>query len=315
MDREDWIPCRVVWEQTKPLIDWCYLGGARFTEPFFRQTIARVMRRPFSAAFQPRTTIEASDDATLPDPAGFIFHMSRCGSTLISQMLKAKHGVTVFSEPPPVDAIVRASEFGIHVEEQEHGDWLRRIVRALSAQARRPYFLKLDCWHAIDLELFRRVFPSVPWIFVYRDPVEVLASHAAEPGEWTDRNFLNAGRFGFDPTVIPPAALSEYRTHLLAGIFRSVLEYGELEGHLVNYSQIPDWGWTTLPRIFGLNPTAQEIAAMQDVAAQDVKRSTFTFAPDSERKRSSAAQELHALSQAHLCPLYLELETRRLKQS
>jgi hypothetical protein len=311
---EDWIPCRVVWEQGRPLTDWCYLGGARFSEPFFHQTIRRVMRRPFAAAFQRRAAIEEWDDTASPDPSGLIFHMSRCGSTLISQMLKAISGVTVFSEPAPVDVVVRASEFGIDVSVEQHAKWLRTIVRALgSGFGQRAYFLKLDCWHALDLPLFRRAFPSVPWIFVYRDPLEVLASHAAEPAEWTDRGFLQAERFGFDAAQIPPAALAEYRAHLLAGILRRAVEdSGELEGCLVNYSQLPDCGWTTLPRMFGLDPSAREIAAMQEVATQDAKRSAFAFAPDAERKRAGATQALHALSEAHLYPLYRKLEAQRL---
>jgi hypothetical protein len=40
-------------------------------------------------------------------------------------------------------------------------------------------FLKLDCWHMRDLPLFRRAFPNTPWVFLYRDPVEVLVSHPA----------------------------------------------------------------------------------------------------------------------------------------
>jgi hypothetical protein len=312
MDAEGWIPCRIVWDQDRPLVDWCYLGGVRFSEPFFHQTMRRVMRRPFSAAFQRRAAIDEWDDTATPDPSGLIFHMSRCGSTLISQMLKAIPSVTVFSEPAPVDVVVRASEFRIDVSEEQHAKWLRAIVRALgSGFEQRAYFLKLDCWHAVDLALFRRAFPSVPWIFLYRNPLEVLASHATEPSEWTDRGFLKAERFGFDPAAIPPAALAEYRTHLLVGILRRVLEYGgEREGHLVNYSQLPEWGWTTLPRLFGVDPSAQEIAAMREVATQDAKRSAFAFAPDAERKRAGAPAELHALSEAHLYPLYRKLEAR-----
>jgi len=314
MNGEDWIPCRVVWQQDRPLIDWCYLGGARFTEPFFRQTIRRVMRRPFSAAFQRRVAIEEWDDSASRDPSGLIFHISRCGSTLISQMLKVIPGVTVFSEPPPVDFVVRTSEFDIDESEERHAKWLRSIVRALgSGVGEGAYVLKLDCWHTVDLPLFRRAFPAVPWIFLYRDPLEVLASHAAEPAEWTDRGYLKAERFGFNAAAIPAAALAEYRTRLLAGILRRVLEYGgELGGRLVNYSQLPDYGWATLPRIFGLDPTAQEIAMMQEVATQDAKRSAFAFAPDTQRKRASVTPELHALSEAHLNPLYRKLEAQRL---
>lgn len=312
---EEWIPCRVAWQQQSPLVDWCYLGGASFTEPFFQDTIARALRRPFSAAFIRRMPIEAWNESAQPDPAGLIFHMSRCGSTLISQMLKAISGVTVFSEAPPVDTIVRAREAGIDVEEEQHAYWLRSIARALGcsgAQGQRAYILKLDCWHAIDLPLFRRAFPTTPWIFLYRSPVEVLASHALRPAEWTLPGYLKSERFGFDSAAIPPAALAEYRARLLAGMLRSVLDYGdELKGHLVNYSQLPHWGWTTLPRLFGLNPSAQEIDEMQDVATWDARQSAVAFSSDTERKRAHASEQLHALSEEHLCPLYRRLEEIR----
>jgi hypothetical protein len=292
------------------MVDWCYLGGVRFSEPFFEDSIARALRRPFSAAFLRRAPLEAWDAAAWPDPAGLIFHMSRCGSTLVSQMLKALPGVTVFSEAPPVDSIVRAHEFGVDVNEERHAIWLRAIGRAIGrggAQGQRAYVLKLDCWHALDLPLFRRAFPNSPWIFLYRDPIQVLASLASQPAEWNLRGYLKAERFGFDPASVPPAALTEYRTRLLAGIMRSVLEYGdELDGHLVNYSQLPDWGWSALPRLFGLDASAGETARMGEVAACDAKRSGVVFAPDAERKRSNATPELRELCEAHLYPLLPE---------
>lgn len=317
-EAEDWIPCRVVWEHHRPFVDWCYLGGVRFDEPFFEDTIQRAQRRPFSSAFLRRTPIQASDEmreheAARPDPAGLIFHMSRCGSTLISQMLKAVPGVTGFSEAPPVDAIVRAPELGIDVSEAQHANWLRSMVYALgrgSGAGQHAYFLKLDCWHVMDLPLFRRAFPDVPWIFLYRDPIEVLASHASQPAEWTLPRYLRAERFGFDPATIAPAALAEYRARLLAGMLRSVLECGEeLEGRLVNYDQLPDWGWTMLPWVFGLEPGAQEIAAMQEVATRSAKQSQIAFAPDVERE--AATSEIRSLSKTYLDPLYSELERIR----
>lgn len=312
---EDWIPCRVAWEKQRPMVDWCYLGGVRFNEPFFQDSIVRALRRPFSAAFLRRTPLEAWDADAWPDPAGLIFHMSRCGSTLLSQMLKALPGVTVFSEAPPVDSIVRAPEFGIDVSQERYSVWLRAMARALAcggAPGQRAYILKLDCWHAVDLALFRRAFPSVPWIFLYRDPIEVLASHALQPGEWTLPGYLKAEHFGFDAAIVPPAALGEYRTRLLAGILRSVLEYGDQsQGCLVNYSQLPDWGWSELPRLFGLDLSSAETAAMREVAACDVKRSGVAFASDAERKRANATPELRELSEAHLYPLYRKLEARR----
>ena len=40
-------------------------------------------------------------------PSGFIFHMSRCGSTVISQMLAALAEHVVVSEAGPIDALAR----------------------------------------------------------------------------------------------------------------------------------------------------------------------------------------------------------------
>jgi hypothetical protein len=304
---EDWIPCRVVWEQQHPWVDWCYLGGARFTEPFFQDTVSSALRRPFSAAFLRRTPIEDGEDAGWQDPAGLIFHMSRCGSTLIAQMLKAIAGVTVFSEAPPVDTIVRAE-----MSEQQHVEWLRWMVRALGhggAAGQRAYFLKLDCWHVLDLMLFRRAFPKTPWIFLYREPAEVLRSHAAQPGEWTIPGYLKAERFGFDASQLAPAALAEYRALLLAGMLRGVLDCGEeLEGHLVNYSELPGWGWTAMRGLFGLDPSGFEIERMREVAERHSKRPEMVFAPDAAR----VTAEIRALSEAHLDGLYLELEKHRL---
>lgn len=40
------------------MVDWCYLGGVRFNEPFFQDSIVRALRRPFSAAFLRRTPLK-----------------------------------------------------------------------------------------------------------------------------------------------------------------------------------------------------------------------------------------------------------------
>ena len=36
-----WVPIRIGWRESGPFADWCHLGGARFTEPFFEHTIER----------------------------------------------------------------------------------------------------------------------------------------------------------------------------------------------------------------------------------------------------------------------------------
>ena len=39
-------------------------------------------------------------------PAGIVFHVARCGSTLVSQLLKQHLGHVVYAEPLPINEIL-----------------------------------------------------------------------------------------------------------------------------------------------------------------------------------------------------------------
>ena len=109
---DGWVPIQIKWQQPRALVEWCYAGARPLTEPFFDQTIQTLMQQPFNLLFRHQTSIEtlAERYEIKPGlkPTGFIFHMSRCGSTLVSQMLAALPRTIVVSEASPVDAILRA---------------------------------------------------------------------------------------------------------------------------------------------------------------------------------------------------------------
>ena len=92
-------------------VDWAHFAGRQPTEAFFHNSIRRAINRPFNRVFRYRMSLgdlfEQGLQELLPVPNGFIFHMSRCGSTLVSQMLAAHPNHTVISEASPIDEIVR----------------------------------------------------------------------------------------------------------------------------------------------------------------------------------------------------------------
>src|SRR5271154_2825599 len=148
-----WLPARVGRDGAELVVDWAHFGSQRLTESFFEESVAAVWR----SATCPHTTTRLADltsqtgsSASL-EPTGLIFHMSRCGSTLASQMLAACSANIVVSEASPIDAVVR-----LDASEDERVALLRAMVLALG-QVRNPgeirYFLKLDCWHACALPL------------------------------------------------------------------------------------------------------------------------------------------------------------------
>jgi hypothetical protein len=64
-------------------------------------------------------------------PTGFIFHMSRCGSTLVSQMLASIPDNVVISEAGPIDAVVQAQATLPDLDHDRHAEWLRGVIGAL----------------------------------------------------------------------------------------------------------------------------------------------------------------------------------------
>ncbi len=300
------------------MIDWCYLGKTRFTEPFFEQTVERTLRRPFELLFRRQTPIEALRELGESEPevcpTGFIFHMSRCGSTLISQMLAALPQNIVISEAGPVDSILRANWRDPRIMDEERIAWLRGLVNAYgrkrSGQEEHLY-IKFDSWHTLCLDLVRRAFPDVPWIFLYRNPIEVMASHRRMAGAQMVPGNLPPGFLDLDWNVLAGMSHEEYGARVLERICQAGLTHLDGAARLFNYRQLPQIVWSDLLAHFGVTYTPEEIARMQEVTRLDAKNPPLLFADDTAAKQGAATPEMRDLAARRLVPLYEQLEARR----
>ena len=241
------------------MVDWAFLDELRFTDPFFEQTIGRCLRHPASLLFRHQTSIEtlAEFAAMRPGlkPSGFIFHMSRCGSTLIPQMLSSLRQNLALSEPGPVDSVLRAHFRWPQITEGERIQWLRGLVSALG-QARhgeRHYIIKFDSWHALFLPTILKAFPDVPWIFLYRNPVEVMVSHHIQRGAQMVPGLIQPELFGMRMEELTTLSLDDYCSRVLERICRAALgAVGSGNGLLINYAQLPEAVWPELMRHWNL---------------------------------------------------------------
>lgn len=314
-----WIPIRVYWQEGRPWLDWCYLGQERFEEPFFDQTIERALRRPFSLLFRHQTPIEilAQARAALDcvPPSGFIFHMSRCGSTLISQMLAALPRNIVISEASPIDSILNAPWRNPALTEEERLAWFQWIVTALGQKRNREeehFFIKFYSSHALHLPLIHRAFPGVPWIFVYRDPLEVMVSHHRNPsGQLLPR--LSDPRLGdLDQAAAWEFSPDEHCARALARICAAALEnLGTGPGLLISYRELPGVVADSLLNSFHLRVTEAELERMQRASRFSAKDPSLMFADDSAAKQRDATDEIRQLANRWLRPLYDRLEIAR----
>lgn len=314
-----WLPIRLYWQGVQAMVDWCFMDERRFAEPFFEQTIGACLRNPFEVIFRHQTPIELLGELYHERPgiapSGFIFHMSRCGSTLLAQSFASLPQAVVLSEPGPVEHVLRANRRNPAVSDEQRVEWLRWMIGALGqprAGGERHLFVKFDSWHTLDLPLIARAFPNVPWIFVYRNPVEVMVSHQRQPGAQ-----MVPGMILPMLEVLGPEAMQEplagYCARVLHHICAAALRYRTLgAARLINYAQLPDAIAAEIAPFFGVGLDAEARAAVQRVAAVHAKQPKQPFVVDTDDKRNAANPELRAFAAQWVDPLYRQLEALRL---
>jgi hypothetical protein len=244
--------------------------------------------------------------------------MSRCGSTLVSQMLAALPSNIVVSEASPIDTVVQADRWRPDLSAERHAIWLHSIIGALGqprSGSEQRYFIKLDCWHTLALPLFRRAFPAVPWVFLYRDPVEVLVSQLRIPGTQMIPGSVGPDLYGLERSYGPGTAEDYYAQVLAKVIEPAVAYYAAGGGLLVNYNQLPDALFTAILPHFGVACSAADRAAMIEAARYDAKAPGFQFEPDSGAKQRGATPAARAAAERWLGDLYRRLEILRAEGS
>lgn len=270
---------------------WRYFGDRRFTEPFFHDTLT-------SLGEPERLCLQTDYDALegLADtlaPTAFFFHASRCGSTLLCQLLAKLPGCVVMSEPPALDSFLRRYYTNPDMPDAEQK--LRAIVAALGQKRfaeDRHFFVKLHSWHIGSLPLFRRAFPDTSFLFLYRQADEVMASHRRQRGPHMVPGLVDGA---MPPSfVIPPVP-----AHDLEGYCAKVLEYfyGTALAHAdelicVDYRQLPNLVWDELLDIFSIATTPEQLEAMRSRAGFHSKsRGAFTGDPDTKSAQNEVEME------------------------
>ncbi len=314
-----WLPTRSVPTGEAPAFDWARFDARPLAEPsyepFYEDSVRRASATPFNQMFRTRTSLEAliqgARDEDVRAPSGFVFHMSRCGSTLVSGMLAAVAHHHVVSEPEPLDAVVQwAGATSAPLPERVAA--VRAIVAALgrhrAGEARR-FFVKLDSWHTLALPLFRAAFPDVPWLFLYREPLEVAVAQQREPSVQAIAGAsLPAGLDLVEDEHLP----EDYCALALARVCGAALDHWPGGGGLlVNYAELGAAMTGKIPAHFGFEPDPTEAAAMRGATAGHSKYPGATFVSDGQAKRVAASPTLEAAVDKHLRPVYDRLEAQR----
>lgn len=311
-----WVPLFLSSRGSQAAVEWGYMGNERYTEPFCQGTLHKLAAKPFNQLFRRQSGLELLLERAHTHPGlplgGMVFHMSRCGSTLAAQWLAALPDSVVLSEPEPMDTLLQwltpyAGDSG--------AEYIRALLAAMGQPRRdgdRRLYLKTDCWHINHIERLLAAYPDTPWVFLYRDPVEVLVSQQRQPALYLIPGSMNAHGLN------PPAELHSDPLGHGAWILSTILDTARraMERHgnglLLNYAELPQALETGLAVHFGVDLTGADREALVAASGRHSKQQHLAFQPDAAEKRAAADERVLALSARWLDAPYRALERLRM---
>jgi len=184
MDLAHFMPEELFVTSGRPQVRYSKLPASVFDAPFVSHAI-----REFRAANtgHPSQVFDLRDHmdrvTSLPSiaPSGFVFHVSRCGSTLLSQMLSVLPRNRVLSEPDVMSQyLYHCLQGDITFGPDEFRALLNSYGQAFTGQET-SFFVKFTSWNLAFLDQILTAYPAVPWIFMQRDPLEVMVSNFTKP--------------------------------------------------------------------------------------------------------------------------------------
>jgi hypothetical protein len=318
-----WLPVDAIVHEGRPGLRWMNLAGVKLTEPFMEQTLARARRMvppPDERFTEYDAVIQLEKMLDSVAPTGFIFHSSRCGSTLVANACKSLKDTIVLSEPAAVDKLVARfiTDVDNRVKESVYSVLLRSVVNCLAQRregSERRLFLKFSCCSVVQLERIKRIWPEVPWLFIYRDPTEVVVSNLRNVPSWledSDARVL-ANIVGATPDEVSQLTLEELCARAIGSFYSTASRLANDNSMLLNYHEISTSALLRVLNFFGVDPNAEEIDSLESVSkfySKDRLRSQV-FVPDVQEKQDLASGPIHELTDKWCSREYFELERIR----
>lgn len=322
-----WLPVDAVVVDGRPGLWWMDMSDVSLTDPFFHQTVERVKaqnnRGELFTEFDVLLQLEKVLDSV--PPTGFIFHSSRCGSTLVANACRSITNSIVLSEANAIDKLVArfitdAPEGS--VKESIYSVFLRGVVHALGQRRtgrERHLFVKFSCCSFAQIKRIKRIWPRVPWVFLYRDPVETIVSNLSSVPPWlvdTDRRVL-ASIIGASPAEVAEMRLEELCARTIGSFFSTAHRVAGDNSMLVNYNQLSVPVISSVLKFFKVSPSADEMSAIESgsqVYSKEVS-GTRTFVADADAKHQHASDLIREMADTWAIEPYRLLEQKRLAET
>jgi len=309
--------------------------------PMFRDVLARshcdedsgnIIRVDLKEAVELARKFDRENTNNLPvvlDLKGAVFHESRCGSTLAANSMMAlnpeKH--RVYSESaPPISALRSCGDDYANCSIKASANLLKDIIY-LMGRSNDPkeenLFFKFQSATTRNLETFREAFPTTPWVFLYRKPIEVMMSQLDVPHTSNAncvrsknsspmiRKFIDKSAYKFeDFTNVEFCAV--HLATLCESALRNLEDAAGL-GMAVNYSPhlVDRFLDTIFPKHFHTpvdNAGRDRVMKISGTYSKNRGRHAEEFKPDSEEKERNASGKIKDAATDFLQPSFDKLQ-------
>ncbi len=302
---QHWLPYR--YDPKTRNIQWC-LPDSHATEPFHDEYIGRCQRSLLINQFvRPRTSLNVllAGTTKLIQPAGFIFHLSRCGSTLLSGCLSELDDTCILSESQLLTDIL--------LDESLIRDDKTRVLPRLihlqgsSIAGRSKIIIKWNAWDIFSWHLLRELYSETPVILLVRNPLEILASHARQAGRhMSGDKSLSA----LHPVFAEHrhGGVRELRIQVLRELMGEMLNVADEPGvELIDYDALDETRIEQAAEHFGLTIKADERLHIRRRMTVHSKQPDKVFHADGQAKQREVSDSDRDCAWSKLGATYQEL--------
>jgi len=303
-DFSNWLPIQFTFRGEGTSVRWIDFGRSTLEEPFFNQTLRRLRTTKPPAAERTTDVSELYNQllATGQTPAGVIFHVSRCGSTLLLNALKTDRNVVGLSESAAIGPLLNAEVFwNSGMPRTMWESTRRRLIEAVLESYARMSSTKdakivIKCHAATILQIAtaRQVWPSVPFVVVVRNPIDVIVSNVLVPAGWLRARHIPIGRrnmFGWMSDEIEAMSVEEYCARGIGRfmeVARSCLDERCL---VIDYENLTPTTALRIGALFGVSCAADRFESVWSLYSKDPS-STQRFEDDRNSKRRAATSAM-----------------------
>jgi hypothetical protein len=298
-----WLPWRI--DEGTGVTRWIETDFPGFSdpflcEPFFGWCVARARVK-----VPPRRELETDLSALraaasqLPEvqPAGIIFHVSRCGSTLVSNALAFAHNALVLSEVASFDQMMSMAGSPVPYWSRTGRQGLRDLTTVFAHYRGLPprqVVVKAGLGKTLDLGTVRAVWPDVPYVVMIRAPLEVVVSNVIKPPTQLQLWYQEPQwcPLGVPPPVVLDRGPREFCAWVLGRVYQEALRQLDEKCAVLDYRDLTVDSVLRVAARFDLRIPAERLGLFRETFVFDAKAPGKEFQSDIETKRRAADPEL-----------------------